>query len=161
MQNPKTDRLLRAGIVLLSVVLVFFIYSGIHERVVLRGDSAFFDAALLDFCADNGAEFAIVAPTMANLVAMADAIKPADWKPFRPKNELATEREPRRTRREDQELESRFEGPRSPAGRQARSHSVAAGRHEKGERHGRTCLSARAGSATRFLWEVHRDAPRP
>jgi len=40
MQNPKTDRLLRAGIVLLSVVLVFFIYSGIHERVVVAGDSA-------------------------------------------------------------------------------------------------------------------------
>jgi len=40
MQNPKTDRLLRAGIVLLTVVLVFFIYSGIHERVVVAGDSA-------------------------------------------------------------------------------------------------------------------------
>src|SRR5260370_22674147 len=40
MHNPKTDRLLRAGIVLLSVVLVFFIYSGIHERVVVAGDSA-------------------------------------------------------------------------------------------------------------------------
>jgi peroxiredoxin len=40
MQNAKTDRLLRAGIVLLSVVLVFFIYSGIHERVVAAGDSA-------------------------------------------------------------------------------------------------------------------------
>jgi cytochrome c biogenesis protein CcmG/thiol:disulfide interchange protein DsbE len=40
MQNAKTDRLLRAAIVLLSVVLVFFIYSGIHERVVVAGDSA-------------------------------------------------------------------------------------------------------------------------
>jgi thiol-disulfide isomerase/thioredoxin len=40
MQNPKTDRLLRAGIGLLTVVLVFFIYSGIHERVVVAGDSA-------------------------------------------------------------------------------------------------------------------------
>jgi peroxiredoxin len=40
MQNAKTDRLLRAAIVLLSGVLVFFIYSGIHERVVVAGDSA-------------------------------------------------------------------------------------------------------------------------
>ena len=40
MKNANTDRLLRAAIVLLSAVLVFFIYSGIHERVVVAGDSA-------------------------------------------------------------------------------------------------------------------------
>ena len=40
MQNAKTDRLLRGAIVLLSVVLIFFIYSGIHERVVVAGDTA-------------------------------------------------------------------------------------------------------------------------
>ena len=40
MQSSKTDRLLRGGIVLLSVVLVYFIYSGIYERVVVAGDSA-------------------------------------------------------------------------------------------------------------------------
>ena len=40
MQSSNTDRLLRGGIVLLSVVLVFFIYSGIHERVVVAGDTA-------------------------------------------------------------------------------------------------------------------------
>jgi len=40
MQNAKTDRLLRGAIVLLSVVLVFFIYSAIHERVVVAGDTA-------------------------------------------------------------------------------------------------------------------------
>src|SRR4051794_7487494 len=40
MQSSKTDRLLRGGIVLLSAVLVFFIYSGIHERVVVAGDTA-------------------------------------------------------------------------------------------------------------------------
>jgi len=40
MQTTNTDRLLRGGIVLLSAVLVFFIYSGIHERVVVAGDSA-------------------------------------------------------------------------------------------------------------------------
>ena len=40
MQSSNTDRLLRAGIVLLSAVLVFFIYSGIHERVVVAGDTA-------------------------------------------------------------------------------------------------------------------------
>ena len=36
----KTDRLLRGGIVLLSVALVYFIYAGIHERVVVAGDAA-------------------------------------------------------------------------------------------------------------------------
>ena len=40
MQSSRTDRLLRGGIVLLSAVLVYFIYSGIHERVVVAGDSA-------------------------------------------------------------------------------------------------------------------------
>ena len=40
MQSSKTDRLLRGGIVLLSAVLVYFIYSGIHERVVVAGDAA-------------------------------------------------------------------------------------------------------------------------
>jgi peroxiredoxin len=40
MQNPKTDRLLRAAILALTVVLVYFIYSGIHERVVVAGDTA-------------------------------------------------------------------------------------------------------------------------
>ena len=40
MQSSKTDRLLRGAIVLLSAVLVYFIYSGIHERVVVAGDSA-------------------------------------------------------------------------------------------------------------------------
>ena len=40
MQKAKIDRLLRVAIVALSAVLVFFIYSGIHERVVVAGDSA-------------------------------------------------------------------------------------------------------------------------
>jgi thiol-disulfide isomerase/thioredoxin len=40
MHSSNTDRLLRGGIVLLSAVLVYFIYSGIHERVVVAGDSA-------------------------------------------------------------------------------------------------------------------------
>src|SRR3954453_7728204 len=40
MRNLKTDRLLRGGILILSVVLIYFIYSGIHERIVVAGDSA-------------------------------------------------------------------------------------------------------------------------
>lgn len=40
MRNAKTDRMLRAAIVLLSVVFIFIIYSGIHERVVVAGDTA-------------------------------------------------------------------------------------------------------------------------
>jgi len=40
MQTPNTDRLLRGGIVLLSAVLVYFIYAGIHQRIVVAGDAA-------------------------------------------------------------------------------------------------------------------------
>jgi peroxiredoxin len=39
-QRAKVDRLLRAGIGLLAVALVYVIYAGIHERVVVAGDSA-------------------------------------------------------------------------------------------------------------------------
>jgi len=50
MQSSNTDRLLRGGIVLLSAVLVFFIYSAIHERVVVAGDTA----PEFTITADNG-----------------------------------------------------------------------------------------------------------
>src|ERR1035441_5844508 len=40
MPSSKTDRLLRGGILLLSAVLVYFIYAGIHEHVVVAGDTA-------------------------------------------------------------------------------------------------------------------------
>jgi thiol-disulfide isomerase/thioredoxin len=40
MHSSNTDRILRGGIVLLSAVLVYFIYSGIHERIVIAGDVA-------------------------------------------------------------------------------------------------------------------------
>jgi cytochrome c biogenesis protein CcmG/thiol:disulfide interchange protein DsbE len=40
MQSTKFDRLLRVGIGLLTVTLVYVIYAGIHERIVLAGDSA-------------------------------------------------------------------------------------------------------------------------
>ena len=40
MLNAKTDRLLRIGIGLLTVALVYVIYTAIHERVVQAGDSA-------------------------------------------------------------------------------------------------------------------------
>jgi|ERR1039458_6243941 peroxiredoxin len=50
MQSSHTDRLLRAAIVALSAVLVFFIYSGIHERIVVAGDAA----PEFSITADNG-----------------------------------------------------------------------------------------------------------
>src|SRR3954470_20435482 len=50
MQSSNTDRLLRGGIVLLAAILVFFIYSGIHERVVVAGDTA----PEFTITADNG-----------------------------------------------------------------------------------------------------------
>ena len=40
MKTSRTDLYLRLGIGLLTAVLVFVIYSGIHERVVNAGDSA-------------------------------------------------------------------------------------------------------------------------
>jgi thiol-disulfide isomerase/thioredoxin len=38
--NTKIDRMLRAGIGLLAIVLVYVNYIGIHERIVVAGDSA-------------------------------------------------------------------------------------------------------------------------
>lgn len=40
MQSVKIDRLLRVSILVLAAVLVYVIYAGIHERVVVAGDSA-------------------------------------------------------------------------------------------------------------------------
>jgi thiol-disulfide isomerase/thioredoxin len=40
MAQPKTDRLLRIAICALTVALVYVIYMGIHQRVVIAGESA-------------------------------------------------------------------------------------------------------------------------
>ena len=40
MAKQKTDRVLRITICALTVALIFAIYSGIHQRVVIAGDSA-------------------------------------------------------------------------------------------------------------------------
>ncbi len=40
MAQQKTDRLLRIAICALTVALVYAIYSGIHQRVVIAGESA-------------------------------------------------------------------------------------------------------------------------
>lgn len=40
MESVKTDRLLRLAIGALVVALIFVIYAGIHQRVVVAGDSA-------------------------------------------------------------------------------------------------------------------------
>ena len=40
MQSVKTETLLRGGIGVLVVALVFVIYAGIHERIVVAGDTA-------------------------------------------------------------------------------------------------------------------------
>jgi cytochrome c biogenesis protein CcmG, thiol:disulfide interchange protein DsbE len=40
MEQAKIDRVLRVGIGLLTIVLVYVIYTAIHERVVVAGDSA-------------------------------------------------------------------------------------------------------------------------
>jgi thiol-disulfide isomerase/thioredoxin len=50
MERTKTDRLLRIGIGVLTIGLVFAIYIGIHERVVVAGDPA----PEFSITADNG-----------------------------------------------------------------------------------------------------------
>jgi len=39
MHSVKIDQFLKAGIIVLSAVLVFVVYSSIHERIVGVGDS--------------------------------------------------------------------------------------------------------------------------
>src|SRR5471030_917424 len=50
MQSVKTETILRAAISLLVAALVFVIYAGIHERVVVAGDTA----PEFTITADNG-----------------------------------------------------------------------------------------------------------
>lgn len=50
MATSKTDRFLRIAICALTVALVFAIYSGIHQRVVIAGESA----PNFTLTADNG-----------------------------------------------------------------------------------------------------------
>jgi thiol-disulfide isomerase/thioredoxin len=40
MQSAKTDSLIRIGIGVLTIALVFAIYIGMHERIVVAGDTA-------------------------------------------------------------------------------------------------------------------------
>src|SRR5215472_16034454 len=40
MQSVKIDRVLRAAVVVLTGLLVFVLYSAVHERVVVAGDAA-------------------------------------------------------------------------------------------------------------------------
>jgi peroxiredoxin len=50
MEHAKTDKMIRLGIAVLTVALVFAIYIGMHERVVVAGDSA----PTFSLTADNG-----------------------------------------------------------------------------------------------------------
>jgi thiol-disulfide isomerase/thioredoxin len=50
MESRKTDTMLRVGIGVLTVALVFAIYIGIHERVIMAGDTA----PAFSITADNG-----------------------------------------------------------------------------------------------------------
>src|SRR5215831_13456019 len=50
MESRKTDTMLRVGIGVLTVALVFAIYIGIHERVIMAGDTA----PGFSITADNG-----------------------------------------------------------------------------------------------------------
>jgi cytochrome c biogenesis protein CcmG/thiol:disulfide interchange protein DsbE len=50
MEQAKTDKMIRLGIGVLTVALVFAIYIGMHERIVVAGDSA----PGFQITADNG-----------------------------------------------------------------------------------------------------------
>jgi len=50
MERAKTDRVIRIGIGALTIALVFAIYIGMHERVVVAGDNA----PVFSLKADNG-----------------------------------------------------------------------------------------------------------
>jgi thiol-disulfide isomerase/thioredoxin len=50
MERAKTDKVIRIGIGVLTVALVFAIYIGMHERVVVAGDTA----PTFSIKADNG-----------------------------------------------------------------------------------------------------------
>src|SRR6476469_9889486 len=50
MEQVKTDKMIRLGIGVLTVALVFAIYIGMHERIVVAGDSA----PGFQITADNG-----------------------------------------------------------------------------------------------------------
>jgi thiol-disulfide isomerase/thioredoxin len=55
MQSVKTDRFLKIAIAALLAALVYVIYDGMHERVVVQGDSA----PAFTVVADNGATIGV------------------------------------------------------------------------------------------------------
>ncbi len=76
------------------------------ERVVVRGDSAFFDHEILKVCEEFGQSFAIVVANYPNLVTLADRLPQNAWRPFRTRAERARDAHPvpkgnRRKRRQN------------------------------------------------------------
>lgn len=64
------------------------------NRVLVRGDSAFYRRELLELCLAHGADFAIVMKSCASLVAAAEALPEGRFQPFE-----SHPSEPRRSRR--------------------------------------------------------------
>lgn len=74
------------------------------ERVIIRGDSAFYDKSIIAACEKAGQDFALVVANMSGLIRRADAIPDDVWRPFRTKAQRARDRRPvskRRRRREN------------------------------------------------------------
>lgn len=76
------------------------------RRVIVRGDSAFYDHAIMDACVAAGQFFAFVVASMKNVNALADALAPGSWRPFLTKAQRAQQARPRpegkqRARREN------------------------------------------------------------
>lgn len=72
---------------------------GRFRRVLVRGDSAFADQAILDVCDAEGMYFAMVSAKRRNFEDLADAIPERRWRPFRASDKAPPPRNRRRKRR--------------------------------------------------------------
>jgi len=79
------------------------------EAVAVRGDSAFYQRAILAACEQHGARFAIVMDGYQVLHDKADALDPSAWKPFRPRRaeDVVRDATQRRSRRKRKRLRPR------------------------------------------------------
>lgn len=76
------------------------------DRVVVRGDSAFYDHSIINACEKAGQYFAFVVASYSNLVTLADELGEEDWRPFRTRSQRERDASPtppehRRRRREN------------------------------------------------------------
>ena len=64
------------------------------RRVIVRGDSAFYDHSIMDACVASEQFFAFVVGSMKNVNALADGLPPEAWRPFLTKAQRAQQARP-------------------------------------------------------------------